>query len=100
MFILTGILCYILYPGLKDPAEAYMTMVTNLFPPGMNGLVIVVLIAVLVGTIGSSLNALSTVFTVDVYAKKINPNATNKQIISVGRMTVVAGCIFAVLMVL
>ena len=32
-----------------------MTMVTNLFPPGMNGLVIVVLIAVLVGTIGSSL---------------------------------------------
>lgn len=100
LFIITGILCYVLFPNLKDPNEAYMTMVTNLFPPGMNGLVIVVLIAVLVGTIGSSLNSLSTVFTMDVYVKKINPSATNKQMIRVGRMAVVAGCIFAVIVVL
>ncbi|WP_316829886.1 sodium:solute symporter family transporter [Pedobacter aquatilis] len=100
LFIGTGILCYVLFPGLKDPNEAYMTMVTNLFPPGMNGLVIVVLIAVLVGTIGSSLNSLSTVFTMDIYVKKINPQASNKQIIGVGRWAVVAGCIFAVIVVL
>ncbi|WP_158827518.1 sodium:solute symporter family transporter [Mucilaginibacter lacusdianchii] len=100
LFILTGVLCYELFPHLKDPAEAYMTMVTNLFPPGMNGLVIVVLIAVLVGTIGSSLNSLSTVYTMDVYVKKINPNATNKDIIRVGRLTVAAGCVFAIIMAL
>lgn len=100
LFIVTGIICFILFPGLKDPNQAYMTMVTNLFPPGMNGLVIVVLIAVLVGTIGSSLNSLSTVFTMDVYAKKINPGASNKQIIKVGRMTVAAGCLFAIMMAL
>jgi len=100
LFILTGILCAVLFPGLKDPNEAYMTMVTHLFPPGMNGLVIVVLIAVLVGTIGSSLNSLSTVFTMDVYVKKINPAATNKEIIRVGRLSVVAGCILAVIVVL
>lgn len=100
LFILTGILCYILFPHLKDPAEAYMTMVTNLFPAGLNGLVIVVLIAVLVGTIGSSLNSLSTVFTMDVYVKKINPQATTKQIIRMGRIAVVAGCVFAVIVAL
>ena len=100
LFILTGVICFILFPHLKDPSEAYMTMVTNLFPPGMNGLVIVVLIAVLVGTIGSSLNSLSTVFTMDVYAKKINPNATNKELIKVGRYTVIAGCFFAIMMAL
>ncbi|GAB4018637.1 sodium:solute symporter family transporter [Spirosoma koreense] len=100
LFILPGILCFILFPNLKDPAEAYMTMVTNLFPPGMNGLVIVVLIAVLVGTIGSSLNSLSTVFTMDIYARKINPAASTQQLIRVGRMTVIAGCLFAVLMAL
>lgn len=96
LFILPGILCYVLYPGLKDPNEAYMTMVTNLFPPGMNGLVIVVLIAVLVGTIGSSLNSLSTVFTMDVYVKKYRPQATNQEIVKVGRYTIIAGCVFAV----
>src|ERR1700761_1119055 len=96
LFIVTGILCFILFPHLTDSNEAYMTMVTNLFPPGMNGLVIVVLIAVLVGTIGSSLNSLSTVFTMDVYAKKINPNAENKDLIRVGRITVIVGCLFAI----
>jgi solute:Na+ symporter, SSS family len=98
LFIIPGILCFELFPNLEDPDLAYMTLVTNLFPPGLNGLVIVVLIAVLVGTIGSSLNALSTVLTTDLYVKKINPSATNQQIIKVGRITVLAGCAFAVLM--
>lgn len=96
LFILTGILCFVLFPGLKDENLAYMTMVTNLFPPGLNGLVIVVLIAVLVGTIGSSLNSLSTVFTIDVYAERINKKATNKDLIRVGRIVVVAGCLLAI----
>jgi SSS family solute:Na+ symporter len=96
LFILPGILCYVLFPGLEKSDLAYMTMVTSLFPPGMNGLVIVVLIAVLVGTIGSSLNALSTVFTTDLYVKKINPQATTKQKIKVGRISIAVGCVFAV----
>ncbi|MET0392883.1 MAG: sodium/solute symporter [Chitinophagaceae bacterium] len=100
LFIIPGILCFELFPGLENPDQAYMVLVTNLFPPGLNGLVIVVLIAVLVGTIGSSLNALSTVFTTDLYVKKINPAATPRQIIRVGRMTVLAGCGFAILMAL
>ncbi|WP_276484233.1 sodium:solute symporter family transporter [Paraflavitalea pollutisoli] len=100
LFIVPGILCFELFPNLSNPNEAYMTMVTNLFPPGLNGLVIVVLIAVLVGTIGSSLNSLSTVFTMDIYRKKINPAATNKQLIRVGRMTVAGGCLFAIVMAL
>jgi SSS family solute:Na+ symporter len=98
LFILPGMICFVLYPNLEKSDLAYMTMVTNLFPPGMNGLVIVVLIAVLVGTIGSSLNALSTVFTTDLYVKKINPNATAKEQIKIGRIAIIVGCIFAVFM--
>ncbi|WP_242661197.1 sodium:solute symporter family transporter [Flavobacterium johnsoniae] len=98
LFILPGILCYALYPELGSNSDlAYMTMVTNLFPSGMNGLVICVMIAVLVGTIGSSLNALSTVFTNDIYVKKINPTATIKDQIKIGRLTIAAGCVFAIL---
>lgn len=96
LFILTGIICSVLYPGLKDPSLAYMTMVTNLFPVGLNGLVIVVLVAVLVGTIGSSLNSLSTVFTMDIYLKHIRPDATDRQITQIGRYTVVLGCLISV----
>jgi len=98
LFIIPGIVCYQLFPNLSSPDLAYMTMVPNLFPAGLNGLVIVVLIAVLVGTVGSSLNALSTVFTTDIYAKKINPNADTRRLIQVGRVTILVGCLFAVLM--
>ena len=34
LYILPGILCLALYPELANPDEAYMTMVTNLFPTG------------------------------------------------------------------
>lgn len=98
LFILPGILCSVLFPELgKNSDLAYMTMVTNLFPSGMNGLVICVMIAVLVGTIGSSLNALSTVFTNDIYVRKINPSASIQQQIKIGRYTVAAGCIISIL---
>lgn len=97
LFILPGIICFVLFPDIGNSDEAYMVLVTNLFPPGLNGLVIVVLVAVLVGMIGSSLNALSTVFTNDIYAEKINPGAGSKELIRVGRYTVIAGCIFAIL---
>jgi SSS family solute:Na+ symporter len=100
LFILTGVLCYVLFPHLASPDQAYMTMVTSLFPAGMKGLVIVVLIAVLVGTISSSLNALSTVFAMDVYARNINPQASEKDVVRVGRLTVLVGCAFAVLVAL
>jgi len=97
LFILTGIICYILFPGLDDPSLAYMTMVTNLFPTGLNGLVIVVLIAVLVGTIGSSLNSLSTVYTMDIYLKHINPKADGRKVTQIGRYTIIVGCLISVL---
>src|SRR5690606_36782803 len=97
LFILTGIICYILYPGLDDPSLAYKTMVTNLFPTGLNGLNIVVLIAVLLGTIGSPLNSMGTCYTMDIYLKHINPNADSKKITWVGRSTIVVGSVPAVL---
>jgi SSS family solute:Na+ symporter len=86
LFIIPGITCFVLFPGLKDPDEAYMTMVTRLLPAGMTGMVMAVLIAALVSTIDSALNSLSTVFTMDIYLKRHNPNASQKEIIKTGRI--------------
>lgn len=100
LFIIPGVICFILYPHLANPDAAYLTLVTNLFPPGMRGLIIVVLIAALVGNIGSSLNSVSTVFTMDIYIKKYRPQATNRDIIRIGRFITVAGAIVSVLVTL
>ena len=100
LFIIPGVLCFILFPHLKNPDQAYLVMVTNLFPQGMKGLIIVVLIAALVSNIGSSLNSVSTVFTMDIYVKKYKPAATNKEIIKTGRWVTVWSAVVSVLIAL
>jgi len=98
LYILPGIICFALFPTLKNPDEAYLTMVEQLFPVGMVGLVFAVLTACLVSTVGSALNALSTVFTMDIYVKKMNPNASQRRINIVGRTVTVAGSLLAIML--
>lgn len=98
LYIVPGILCFALFPTLQNPDEAYLTMVQNLFPVGMVGLVFAVLTACLVSTIGSALNALSTVFTMDIYVKKYNPQASQCRINYVGRMVTVVGALLAIVL--
>ena len=98
LFIIPGITCFVLFPGLKNPDEAYMTMVTRLLPSGMIGMVMAVLIAALVSTIDSALNSLSTVFTMDIYVKNYKPNASQKEIVTIGRIVTVLGAAIAVFM--
>jgi len=100
LFIIPGIACFVLFPELKDPDEAYMTMVTRLFPAGMTGLIMAVLIAALISTIDSALNSLSTVFTMDIFVKRYRPHATQKEIIRIGRIVTVAGAVLAVFLTL
>lgn len=100
LFILPGIVCFVLFPTLKNPDEAYLTMVTQLFPAGLRGLIIVVLIAALISTIGSALNSLSTVFTMDIYVKKHNPTATQQTIKKTGRLVVLFGSLVSIFITL
>ena len=99
LYILPGIICFALFGDtLKNPDEAYLTMVERLFPVGMVGLVFAVLTACLVSTIGSALNALSTVFTMDVYVKNFKPGAPQWEINLVGRLVVLIGALLAIVM--
>jgi SSS family solute:Na+ symporter len=100
LFIIPGIACYVLFPHLKNPDEAYMTLVTRLFPAGMIGLVMSVLLAALISTIDSALNSLSTVFTMDIYVKKYKPEASQKEIIKIGRIVTAVGAVIAIALTL
>ncbi|MBB2953335.1 SLC5 family protein [Sphingobacterium sp. JUb56] len=65
IFILPGIMCYVLFRDTA-PDNAYITMIKELMPHGLLGLSIAALIASLVDTVSSSLNSFCTVFTLDV----------------------------------
>ena len=95
LYILPGVICFALvktgFFGTMqvDSDNAYMTLVDSLFPVGMVGLVMAVLTASLVSTIGSALNALSTVFTMDIYVKSVNPDASDAEITRTGHIVTV-----------
>jgi solute:Na+ symporter, SSS family len=87
VFLLPGIICYVLHPGLEKADDAYLVMITTHLPTGMVGLMIAVLMAALVSTIAGGINSLSTVVTLDIYQKNFRPDADQNQIRSVGRIT-------------
>ena len=91
IFVMPGILCAILFPNLPNSDQAYLAMVTNLLPAGLVGMIVATLLASLIGVSASGLNSFSTVFTLDIYATKLRPNAGRDELQHVGRiMTVVA----------
>ena len=97
IFMLPGVLCFVLHPGLEDPDHAFITMVVNYLPVGMIGLVVAVLIAALISTLDSGLNSFSTIFTLDVYVSKLRPGATAAEIKLVGRMATITAALIGIL---
>ena len=103
IYIIPGVVCFALWKkgffgdAIIEPDHAYMTLVSSLFPVGMVGLVIAVLTAALISTIGSALNALSTVFTMDIYVKNINTGATQAEIVRTGHIVTVVGALVSIL---
>lgn len=65
---------------------------------GLVGFVLAALLGAVVSSLAAMLNAASTIFTMDVYKKYISPNAGQRTIVLLGRISVVAFAIVAVLL--
>lgn len=96
LFILPGILCFILIPELTKSTDAYLQLVTQVFPSGMIGLVIVVMAAALISTIAAALNSLSAVFTMDIYMKMNKKPISDNKIVRIGRIVVLIGSVVSI----
>ncbi|NJM14363.1 MAG: hypothetical protein HC896_02390 [Bacteroidales bacterium] len=98
IFIFPGVMCLVLFPGLESSDQAYLTMITGLLPTGLIGLIVAALLAALINTIAAGLNSFSTVFTLDIYAKRIKPDATQKQQRAMGQLVTIAVAMLAMLL--
>jgi solute:Na+ symporter, SSS family len=64
---------------------AYPTMIVNLLPKGLVGLMIAALLAALMGAMSSVFNSASTLVTLDFY-KKLRPDASEAKLVNFGRI--------------
>src|SRR5947209_2254406 len=86
MLVLPGIMAYALFRDqLKTPDFAYPTLVLNLLPVGLVGLVMAALLAAVMGAMSSVFNSASTLVTLDFY-KKLRPQVSERELVNFGRI--------------
>ena len=86
-------------PGIIRDDLAYPAMMT-LLPAGAIGLVVASLIAAFMSTISSHLNWGSSYVVFDFYQRFINPSASEKQLVAVGRWSTLLLMLFSALFAL
>lgn len=100
--MLPGIAAYVLhrhgqlegFNGVKD--TAYSSVLAFL-PSGLKGLSVAALTAAIVASLAGKLNSISTIFTLDVYKKYINIEATEQKQVWIGRITVLFAMALAII---
>jgi SSS family solute:Na+ symporter len=95
IIVLPGIAAAVLAPNLARPDEAYPHLMAML-PTGILGLVFAALIAAIVASMGSKINSIATIFTMDVY-RPLRPQTSQQRLVLIGRITAVVALIVAIL---
>jgi solute:Na+ symporter, SSS family len=95
LVVLPGIAALVLAPHLARPDQAYPQLMTFL-PSGLLGLVFAALLAAIVASMGSKINSIATIFTMDLY-RQANPNAKEHHYVIVGRTAAVVALAAAML---
>ena len=107
-WILVALASIVVYPDLASIQEAfpnvtadklghdlaYSAMLTKL-PSGLLGVVLASLVAAYMSTISTQLNWGSSYIVYDFYKQQINPNASEKRLVAVGRISTVVLMIFS-----
>ncbi len=90
IFVIPGVIAMVLAKQgkmqLNAADQALPALVAELLPVGLRGLVVAGLLAALMSSLSSVFNSTSTLITWDVY-KKLRPDATEKQLVLVGRLS-------------
>ena len=114
IFIIPGMICFALAASGKveaissamldadgnlvnaDAQQAFPLLVATVLPTGIRGIVVAGLLAALMSSLAGVFNASSTLFTMDFYSK-FNKNASQAQLVRIGRIATVGMVIIGLL---
>jgi len=85
--------------SLDRPDDAYPWLIRNFTPTIIKGLSFAALAAAVISSLASMFNSTSTIFTMDIYKRFFNKNASEKKLVNVGRLTSIAALVLAVIAV-
>ncbi len=103
--VLPGIAMYVLHKngmfqtemmdnGVIKPDHAYPTLM-NLLPAGLKGVAFAALTAAIVASLAGKANSISTIFSLDIYKKYFNKEASDRKLVLIGRWAVIVSMLIA-----
>jgi SSS family solute:Na+ symporter len=106
--MLPGIAAFVLYkngglqqemaPGGNFNADNAYSAVLGFLPTGVRGLSVAALTAAIVASLAGKANSISTIFTLDIYKKYIQKEATEKHLVWTGRITIFIAMIVSIIL--
>lgn len=102
IIVFPGIIAFQLYPEqiARSGDDAFPVLLSNLLPGfGLRGILFAALFGAVMSSLDSMLNSCSTIFTIDIYKRYLNPDIDQEQMVVVGRIAtgvfVLLACIMA-----
>ncbi len=80
--------------GKVKPDKAYSTLM-NLLPKGLKGVAFAALTAAIVASLAGKANSISTIFSLDIYKKFFNKEASERKLVLTGRWAVIIAMVIA-----
>jgi len=107
LVVVPGIAAYVLYQngglqtqmmtnGVLNQDNAYSAVV-GFLPVGLKGLSMAALTAAIVASLAGKANSISTIYSLDIYKKYINRDASDKKIVTTGRVIIVLSLLIAII---
>jgi SSS family solute:Na+ symporter len=103
--VLPGIVMFVLHKhgmfqqemadgAVVKPDHAYPTLI-NLLPSGLKGVAFAALTAAIVASLAGKANSISTIFSLDIYKKYFNKEASERKLVTTGRWAVIVAMLLA-----
>jgi SSS family solute:Na+ symporter len=86
--VLPGTMARVIFPDLENADTVFPTLVFELLPAGLVGLLMAGLLAAMSSSISATLNSASTLITMD-FVKNLEPGLSSKQLVRVGQIATV-----------
>ncbi len=100
IIIFPGIVAFELYSAqIREADRAFPHLVRTILGPGLRGLMLAAMLGAVMSSLDSMLNSASTIVTVDLYKRYLNPRAADRTLIRLGRILtalfVLIACLWA-----
>jgi SSS family solute:Na+ symporter len=82
---------------VADSNKAYPSLL-KLLPNGVKGVTVAAFAATVVASLAAKINSISTIFTLDIYKKVFNKDASEKQLVSTGKIAIIVSMIMGILL--